>query len=150
MYRGRRQPVFERLRVAAGEELMLDRNVLVERILPASVLRPLTEAEMGEYRRPFAVPGEGRLPTLVWPRQIPIGGQPADVHQVCTAYAAWLASAPGLSKLFVNAEPGSILAGPVREFCRTGPDPFPRPSASPAVTSPSRAHPRYPPFVITL
>jgi haloalkane dehalogenase len=116
------RPVFQRLRSAAGEELILDRNVFVERILPASVLRPLTEQEMGEYRRPFAVPGEGRLPTLIWPRQIPIGGQPADVHQVCAAYAAWLASAPGLPKLFVNAEPGSILAGPVRDFCRTWPD----------------------------
>jgi haloalkane dehalogenase len=114
--------IFQRLRSAAGEELILDRNVFVERILPAGVLRPLSEQEMDEYRRPFAVPGEGRLPTLVWPRQIPIGGQPADVHEVCAAYAAWLASTPRLPKLFVNAEPGSILVGPVRDFCRTWPD----------------------------
>jgi haloalkane dehalogenase len=114
--------IFQRLRSAAGEELILDRNVFVERILPAGVLRPLSEQEMGEYRRPFAVPGEDRLPTLVWPRQIPIGGQPADVHEVCAAYAAWLASTPGLPKLFVNAEPGSILVGSVRDFCRTWPD----------------------------
>ena len=100
----------------------MDRNVFVERILPASVLRPLTDEEMGEYRRPFGTPGEGRVPTLIWPRQIPIDGVPADVHEVCAAYAAWLASAPGLPKLFVNAEPGSILTGAVRDFCRTWPD----------------------------
>jgi len=75
-----------------------------------------------EYRRPFGPPGDGRLPTLVWPRQIPIAGEPADVHQACAAYATWLASAPGLPKLFVNAEPGIILTGAVRDFCRTWPD----------------------------
>jgi pimeloyl-ACP methyl ester carboxylesterase len=69
--------IFQRLRSEVGEELILDRNVFVERILPASVLRPLTEQEMREYRRPFAAPGDGRLPTLIWPRQIPIAGQPA-------------------------------------------------------------------------
>jgi haloalkane dehalogenase len=114
--------IFQRLRSPAGEELILERNAFVERILPASVLRPLTEEEMGEYRRPFADPGDGRLPTLVWPRQIPIDGQPAEVHEVCAAYAAWLASQRGLPKLFVNGEPGSILTGSVREFCRTWPD----------------------------
>jgi haloalkane dehalogenase len=62
------------------------------------------------------------MPTLVWPRQIPVGGEPADVHETCAAYAAWLATAPGLPKLFINAEPGSILTGPVRDFCRTWPD----------------------------
>ena len=116
------RPIFRRLRSSAGEGLILDRNGFVERILPASVLRRLTEEEMGEYRRPFAAPGEGRLPTLIWPRQIPIAGVPADVHEVCAAYAAWLASAPGLSKLFINADPGSILTGAVRDFCRTWPD----------------------------
>jgi haloalkane dehalogenase len=119
---GNARPIFQRLRSPAGEELILDRNVFVERILPASVLRPLTGQEMGEYRRPFAAPGQGRLPTLIWPRQIPIAGAPADVHEACAAYAAWLASAPGLPKLFINAEPGSILTGAVRDFCRTWPD----------------------------
>jgi haloalkane dehalogenase len=114
--------IFQRLRSPAGEELILDRNVFVERILPASVLRPLTDQEMGEYRRPFTAPGDGRLPTLIWPRQIPVAGEPADVHQACAAYAAWLASAPGLPKLFINANPGSILTGTVRDFCRTWPD----------------------------
>jgi len=114
--------IFQRLRSEAGPELILERNVFVERILPASVLRTLSPAEMDEYRRPFGPPGDGRLPTLVWPRQIPIAGEPADVHQACAAYATWLASAPGLPKLFVNAEPGIILTGAVRDFCRTWPD----------------------------
>ena len=114
--------IFQRLRSEAGEELILDRNVFVERILPASVLRTLSPEEMDEYRRPFGPPGDGRLPTLVWPRQIPIAGEPADVHQACAAYAAWLAAAAGLPKLFVNAEPGIILTGAVRDFCRTWPD----------------------------
>ena len=114
--------IFQRLRSEAGEELILDRNVFVERILPASVLRTLSPEEMDEYRRPFGPPGDGRLPTLVWPRQIPIAGEPADVHQACAAYAAWLATTPGLPKLFVNAEPGIILTGAVRDFCRTWPD----------------------------
>jgi haloalkane dehalogenase len=114
--------IFQRLRSPAGKELILDRNVFVERILPASVLRPLTPQEMGEYRRPFAAVGDGRLPTLIWPRQIPIAGEPGDVHQACAAYSAWLASASGLPKLFINAEPGSILTGSVRDFCRTWPD----------------------------
>jgi hypothetical protein len=77
--------------------------------------------EVARYRRPLAAPGDGRLPTLIWPRQIPIAGQPADVHQACADYAAWLAPSPGLPKLFVNAEPGSILTGAVRDFCRTWP-----------------------------
>ena len=114
--------IFQRLRSEAGEELILERNVFVERILPASVLHPLSEQDLGEYRRPFAARGEGRLPTLIWPRQIPIAGQPADVHQACAAYAAWLASLTGLPKLFINAEPGSILTGAVRDFCRSWPD----------------------------
>ena len=114
--------IFQRLRSEAGEELILDRNVFVERILPASVLRTLAPEEMDEYRRPFGPPGDGRLPTLVWPRQIPIAGEPTDVHQACAAYAAWLATASGLPKLFVNAEPGIILTGAVRDFCRTWPD----------------------------
>jgi haloalkane dehalogenase len=114
--------IFQRLRSVAGEQLILERNIFIERILPASVLRPLSEDEMGEYRRPFAAPGDARLPTLTWPRQIPIAGEPADVHDDCAAYAAWLASAAGLPKLFVNAEPGSILTGAIREFCRTWPD----------------------------
>ncbi|MDQ2876495.1 MAG: haloalkane dehalogenase [Actinomycetota bacterium] len=114
--------IFQRLRSPAGEQMILDGNAFVERILPASVLRPLSDEAMGEYRRPFARPGDDRLPTLTWPRQIPIAGDPADVAADCAGYARWLATAPGIPKLFVNAEPGSILTGTQREFCRTWPD----------------------------
>ena len=100
----------------------MERNFFVERILPSSVLRELSGEEMAEYRRPFARPGEDRLPTLIWPRQIPIEGEPAEVAAVCAEYAQWLAAAQGLPKLFVNATPGSILTGSQREFCRRWPD----------------------------
>ena len=114
--------IFQALRSPAGEHLILDRNVFVERILPASVLRILSDAEMDEYRRPFASPGEDRLPTLIWPRQIPVGGEPADVTAVCAGYSHWLSVTPGLPKLLVRADPGSILTGAQLEFCRTWPD----------------------------
>jgi haloalkane dehalogenase len=114
--------VFQGLRSTAGEEMILEHSLFVERILPASILRTLTDHELDEYRRPFAAAGEDRLPTLVWPRQIPIAGEPADVVATCAAYADWLATTPGLPKLFVNADPGTILIGAQREFCRTWPD----------------------------
>jgi haloalkane dehalogenase len=113
--------VFQALRSPGGEEMVLQKNVFVERILPASVLRGLTEAEMAVYRRPYAEPGESRRPTLTWPRQIPIEGEPADVVALVGEYARWLAGSP-LPKLFVNAEPGTILTGATREFCRTWPN----------------------------
>lgn len=114
--------IFQGLRSPAGEEMILEGNVFVDRILPASILRKLSDEEMEEYRRPFAAPGEDRLPTLVWPRQIPIAGEPADVVAICADYAQWLSMTPGLPKLFVNADPGTILTGTPREFCRTWPD----------------------------
>lgn len=83
-------------------------NLFVERVLPEGVLRTLSVEEMTEYRRPFAEPGEGRRPTLMWPREIPIGGEPADVAAIAAAYADWLATS-GVPKLFVKAEPGAIL-----------------------------------------
>jgi haloalkane dehalogenase len=101
--------------------MVLVKNVFVERILPLSVLRGLTEAEMAVYRRPYLEPGESRRPTLTWPRQIPIDGEPADVVAIADDYARWLASSD-LPKLFVNAEPGTILTGAPREFCRTWPN----------------------------
>jgi len=113
--------VFQGLRSPAGEEMALGKNVFVERILPASVLRGLTEAEMAVYRKPYLEPGESRRPTLTWPREIPIGGEPANVVAVVDAYATWLA-ASAVPKLFVNAEPGSILTGAQREFCRGWPN----------------------------
>ena len=114
--------IFQAMRSPGGEEMVLQKNVFVERILPASVLRGLTEAEMAVYRRPFLEPGESRRPTLTWPRQIPIDGEPADVVAIVDAYARWLAAADDLPKLFVNADPGVILTGPQREFCRRWPN----------------------------
>ncbi|HEU4367185.1 MAG TPA: haloalkane dehalogenase [Methylomirabilota bacterium] len=113
--------VFQAMRSPAGEEMVLARNVFVERILPASVLRGLTPEEMERYREPFREPGESRRPTLTWPREIPIEGQPADVAALVDAYATWLVQSP-LPKLFVNGDPGSILVGAQREFCRTWPN----------------------------
>ena len=113
--------VFQGFRSPAGEEMALDKNIFVERVLTGSVLRALTDEEMAAYRRPFLEPGESRRPTLSWPRQIPIDGEPPEVVEVVAAYADWLASAP-VPKLFVNAEPGAILTGAQREFCRTWPN----------------------------
>ena len=110
-------PIFQGFRSDKGEAMILDRNMFIERVLPGSVLRKLTEAEMAEYRRPFLA-REDRWPTLTWPRQIPIAGEPADVVAVATDYAQWMAG-NNIPKLFVNAEPGAILAGAPREFCRS-------------------------------
>jgi haloalkane dehalogenase len=113
--------VFQGMRSPAGEEMVLQKNVFVERVLPGSVLRPLTEEEMTVYRRPYLEPGESRRPTLTWPREIPIEGEPADVVQITQEYAAWL-SICDVPKLFINAEPGAILTGPQREFARSWPN----------------------------
>jgi haloalkane dehalogenase len=113
--------IFQALRSPAGEEMVLQKNVFVERILPASVLRALTNEEMDHYREPFRHPGESRRPTLTWPREIPVDGEPADVVAIVDAYAAWLAKSQ-VPKLFVNAEPGSILTGRQRESCRRWPN----------------------------
>ncbi len=111
------RPVFEAMRSEAGEEMVIGKNVFVERILPASILRDLTPEERDEYRRPF-LEEKHRLPTLTWPREIPIDGRPQDVFNIVAAYSDWLASTE-IPKLFVNAEPGSILVGGQREFCRS-------------------------------
>ncbi|MEQ9145773.1 MAG: haloalkane dehalogenase [Parvibaculaceae bacterium] len=110
-------PVFQGFRSPAGEEMVLEKNVFVERVLPGSVLRGLTEAEMDVYRRPFLNTGEDRRPTLTWPRQIPLGGEPEDVVSIVQNYADWMAE-NDLPKLFINAEPGAILTGAQRDFCR--------------------------------
>ena len=112
--------VFQGFRSPAGEGMVLENNVFVERVLPGSVLRKLTDEEMEVYRRPFLNPGEDRRPTLTWPRQIPIAGEPAEVVQLVQDYADWL-SESDVPKLFINAEPGAILIGAQREFCRSWP-----------------------------
>lgn len=110
-------PIFQAFRSEAGEEMILDKNAFVERVLPGSILRALTDAEMAEYRRPFAK-REDRWPTLSWPRQIPVAGDPPEVVERVAAYADWMAENE-IPKLFVNAEPGAILVGAVRAFCRS-------------------------------
>ena len=98
----------EALRSEAGEGMVLRDNFFIEKILPKAILRKLSDEEMAEYRRPFAEPGEGRRPTLTWPREIPIEGKPADVFAIAAAYADWLGKSD-VPKLFLQAEPGAIL-----------------------------------------
>jgi haloalkane dehalogenase len=104
------RPFLEALRSDAGEKMVLEENFFIEKILPGAVLRNLAAEEMAQYRRPFAEPGEGRRPTLTFPREIPIEGEPADVNSIVNAYAEWLAKSD-LPKLFIKAEPGALLGG---------------------------------------
>ena len=113
--------VFQGFRSPAGEQMVLEQNVFVEQVLPTSVIRKLEDAEMEVYRRPFLEPGEGRRPTLTWPRQIPLAGEPKDVIGIVEDYGKWLASCD-LPKLFIDAEPGAILRGDARDFCRSWPN----------------------------
>ena len=113
--------IFQGFRSPAGEEMILDKNHFVELVLPGSVMRKLTQTEMDVYRRPFLNSGEDRRPTLTWPRQIPIEGEPKEVVEIVTAYGEWL-SKSDIPKLFINAEPGAILVGKTRDFCRTWPN----------------------------
>jgi haloalkane dehalogenase len=116
---GRR--VFQGFRSPEGEAMVLDKNVFVERVLPGSVLRQLADEEMDHYREPFRNAGEDRRPTLSWPRNIPIEGEPADVVEIVEACGAWL-SLSDVPKLFINGDPGSIIQGRVRDFVRTWPN----------------------------
>ena len=113
--------IFQAFRSEVGESLILEKNLFIEGVLPNAVRRDLTEEELDEYRRPYVDGGEARRPTLTWPREIPLDGEPADVVAIVQAYADHLATSD-VPKLFVNADPGSILVGPPREFCRTWPN----------------------------
>ena len=110
--------VFQGFRSEAGEDMVLNRNIFVEAVLPGSILRDLTEAEMTEYRRPFLNPGEDRRPTLTWPRQIPLDGEPSEVVEEVRLNAEFHKESD-IPKLFINADPGSILIGDQREFARS-------------------------------
>jgi haloalkane dehalogenase len=112
--------IFKAFRSPDGERLVLEENAFVERVLPGNILRTLMEAEHDEYRRPYRVPGESRRPTLSWPRQLPIEGEPEDICALVEAYVGFLARSP-IPKLFVNADPG-VLTGPARETCRRWPN----------------------------
>jgi haloalkane dehalogenase len=112
--------IFQGFRSAKGEDLILNRNMFIEGVLPSSILRKLTDQEMAEYRAPF-VEQDSRQTMLNWPRQIPIAGEPAKIVALVQQYSDWLRGS-SIPKLFINAEPGSILVGTQREFCRTWPN----------------------------
>lgn len=115
-----RDAMFRAMRSDQGELLVLDENFFIETVLPKSILRKLSEAEMAAYRAPFR-DREARLPMLIWPRELPIEGEPADVVAIVAQYGEWL-SKSNLPKLFMAAEPGSILVGRAAEFCRRWPN----------------------------
>jgi haloalkane dehalogenase len=116
----RARPLFEGFRSEQGEAMVLEQNLFVEMAI-GSPLRAMSEEEMAEWRRPFLTPGEDRRPVLSWPREIPIDGVPETVVRISQSYADFMAKSP-IPKLFVNAEPGAILTGRLREFCRTWPN----------------------------
>ena len=113
--------LFQGFRSPQGEKMILEQNIFVEQVLPGAILRDLSEEEMAVYRRPYRQPGEGRRPTLTWPRELPIEGEPADVVEIVKNYGGWL-STSDVPKLFINAEPGAILTGRQRDFCRSWPN----------------------------
>lgn len=115
-----RDAMFRALRSDKGEQMVLDENFFVEVVLPKSIIRELDEEEMNAYRAPFKE-REARLPTLVWPRELPIDGEPADVAAIVRCYGEWLTKST-LPKLLITAEPGVLLVGRAREFCRTFPN----------------------------
>tara|TARA_R110000787_G_scaffold116082_1_gene226157 strand:- start:331 stop:1215 length:885 start_codon:yes stop_codon:yes gene_type:complete len=115
------RPVFEGFRSPDGEEMVLKNNTFIEQVLPGAIMRKLSDEEMASYRKPFLKPGEDRRPTLSWPRQIPLAGEPEDVVNIVNNYGAWLQQSD-LTKLFINADPGAILRGAAREFCRSWPN----------------------------
>jgi len=112
--------IFQALRSDQGERMVLDDNFFVERILPGNVVRKLGEEEMIAYRMPY-LERQARLPTLVWPSQIPVEGEPADVTAIVERYGEWL-SRSELPKLLVMSEPGAIMRGRTRDFCRGWPN----------------------------
>lgn len=112
--------IFKGFRSDKGEDLILNRNMFIEGVLPSSVIRPLSNTEMDAYRAPH-LETDDRQPLLNWPRQIPIEGEPEDVVALVNEYGAFMA-ASDMPKLFINADPGSILVGAQREFCRSWPN----------------------------
>jgi len=118
---GPMRSVFQGFRSPEGESMVLEQNMFVEAVLPASIKRQLTDEEMDHYREPFRDPGEGRRPTLSWPRNIPIEGEPADVAAIVEEYGAWL-SGSAVPKLFIKGEPGALVRGRALDFARTWPN----------------------------
>lgn len=115
---GTARDVFKGFRSPAGEKMILEQNMFIEGVLPGAIMRKLEPEEMAAYRKPFIEPGESRRPMLTWPRQIPIEGEPPEMVELVESYGRFLESSP-IPKLFVNAEPGALVRGEVREYCRT-------------------------------
>ena len=115
--------IFQLFRSDAGEELILEKNFFVERVFAGDVgmHRALEKQELDAYIKPFEKEGESRRPTLTWPRQIPIEGEPTEVVEIVKNYAKFM-SETQLPKLFINADPGSILIGKQREVARKWPN----------------------------
>jgi len=113
--------IFKGFRSDKGEDLVLQRNMFVEAVLPSSVIRQMGEEEMNQYRKAFTRVAD-RQPTLNWPRQLPIDGEPPHMVDLVASYGEWMATNQELPKLFINADPGSILTGKARKFCRTWPN----------------------------
>jgi haloalkane dehalogenase len=109
---------FQAQRTEQGEDLILQKNLFIEYLLP---LRHIPMGAMEVYRRHFRNPGPARQPMLTWTRELPIAGEPADVVAIVDAYAKWL-SKSAIPKLFIDAEPGGFLIGTQREFCKTWPN----------------------------
>lgn len=112
------RPLFESFRSPAGEEMILKNNFFVEHVLPGAIMRKLTDKEMSVYRRPYETPGEDRRPTLTWPREIPFNGEPADVASIVKEYSDWM-SVNDMPKLFIEAKPGALLRGELKDYVRT-------------------------------
>ena len=108
--------IFQGFRSEAGEDLILKKNLFIEGVLPGAIIRNLSNKEMDVYRKPFLKEID-RRPTLDWPRQIPIDNKPEEVCNTVEDYSLWM-SINEIPKLFINANPGSILKGKQREFCR--------------------------------
>jgi len=110
--------IFQGFRSDAGEHLVLEKNYFIEKVLFGSIIRTLNDEEKKEYRRPFIEPGENRRPMLSWPREIPIDGEPENVCRIVNNYSNWMQE-NDIPKFFINAKPGAIIQGTVRDFCRT-------------------------------
>jgi haloalkane dehalogenase len=109
------------VRSEAGERMVLEQNLFIEGMLPSLIQRSLSDAELDEYRRPFKTSGDDRLPTLQWPREVPIDGNPSDVAQLIANYSKWLSESQ-IPKLFINADPGVFITGRVRKLCSDWPN----------------------------
>jgi haloalkane dehalogenase len=112
--------LFQALRAESGAQMVLDENIFVERLLPGGTIRQLSAEEMDVYRAPYRERAD-RLPILIWPREIPIDGEPNDALAIVERYGAWLSQSQ-LPKLLIRGDPGAVLTGDQLEFCRRWPN----------------------------